>query len=249
MLNEPNQCSDSIRSGGGLPNSVTGHVPGPAPSSVPATPDPRSAFPIEREADDAISLGAICPLVVPREELDKDFDDGQELDLASGQALKIRKPNRREWIRLFPEMELPTKLLLHKPSPDSIEVEHFFVDRSLRAPILEELRHVRVLPYFSLNQRLYALLIVNVTPENSWYESMQRMLKQPPEFFRANQIRIYSDKPQSRYRVKHRPLSADVPQPGQSTSDLLGKALGSEHFITTADHPLYRELVDGKELD
>ena len=97
--------------------------------------------------------------------------------------------------------------------------------------------------------RTYGLYLVNVTPENSWYESLQTLLRQPTQFFQQNAIRIVSDKVNSRYRVRFKPMRDPVSWPDQDTSTLLGEALGPDRFIRSHDHPLYRELIEGVELD
>jgi hypothetical protein len=203
---------------------------------------------IEPETPEQIHVGAGGKLVVPHEDLLADLDDGDEIDLVSAQTKKVRKPHRREWIALRPESELTTRLLIHKPKADGIEVEHYYVDRALRVPIREELKAVRVFVYYSFTTKTCGLWVVNVTPENSWYESLAQLFRQPPEFFSKNAIRVLSDKPNSRYRVKYKPLPGGADWPGKATTDLLGEALGPERFITSAEHPLYRDLIDGVEL-
>src|SRR5262249_20290125 len=146
--------------------------------------------------------------------------------------------------------EYPTKLLLHKPKgQDSMEVEHYCVAKALRGKIRGELKSVRVFPYYSTATRRFALWVVNVTPGNHWYESLQELFAQPPEFFRDQEIRIVPDKENDRYRIKHRDRSCDYPRwPERDVGELLGEAIGTAHFIQSADHPLYRDLTSGKEL-
>jgi hypothetical protein len=62
---------------------------------------------------------------------------------------------------------LSTRLLLHKPTADGIEVEHYFVDKPLRGPIRDELKDVRVFVYHSLRSKTFGLWVVNVTLDNS----------------------------------------------------------------------------------
>ncbi len=197
---------------------------------------------------ETIRVAAGGKLIVPREDIGADIIDDAELDLAGMLAQKVRKPGRREWIALNPASELTTRLLLHKPKADGIEVEHYYVARGLRAPIHDELKDVRVFVYFSYTTKAHALWIVNVTIDNSWYESLQTLFQQPAGFFEANAVRVLSDKDNARYRVKHKPLPGPVTWPTRSTEELLGEALGHERFIMTADHPIYRDLVEGIEL-
>lgn len=199
--------------------------------------------------DDQIHPGAGDKLYVPREDIDSDLDADDELDVASMMPKKIRKPGRREWIALSIASELPTRLLLHKEQPDAIEVHHYFVDRHLRGPIVDELKEVRVFVYYSFQTNTHGLLLLNVTIDNPWYESAQALLRQPAEFFAENAIRIIPDKKNSRYRVRRKPMPSSVAWPEQSTGELLGEALGPDRFITSADHPIYRDLIDGTELD
>jgi hypothetical protein len=204
---------------------------------------------IAAEPPDTIHVGAGGKLEVPREDFDVDLDDGAELDLHELQAKKIRKPGRREWIALSLGSELPTRLLLHKQRPDSIETEYYFIDKALRGPIHDELKDVRVFAYYSFKAKAFALLIVHVTLQNSWYESISQLLKQPADFFKTNAIRIIPDKPNSRYRVRSKPLPTDVTWPTKSTGELLAEALGADHMITSPDHEIYRELIEGVEIN
>jgi hypothetical protein len=204
---------------------------------------------IEPEVPDVIQVGAGGKLIVPREDLDADLDDGAEIDLVNMQAKKIRKPGRREWIVLDLGRELPTRMLLHKPRPDAIETDYYYIDKALRNPIRDELKEVRVFPYYSLTAKAFALWIVNVTLENSWYESIAPLFKRPAEFFAQNAIRVFSERANSRYRVKCKPNPSDIPWPTKTTGELLAEALGSEHFIGSVDHAVYRELIEGTELD
>jgi hypothetical protein len=203
---------------------------------------------IDRIPVEEIRVGAGGPLVVPREDLGADIDGAGELDLAGMLAQKIRKPDRREWIALNPASELPTRLLLHKPKPDGFEVEYYYVEPKLRDPIRDELKDVRVFVYYSFATKAHALWIVAVTPGNSWYESLALLFQQSADFFDQNAIRVVSDRGNSRNRVKYRPMSACVAWPAKSTNELLGEAIGASHFITTPDHPLYRDLIEGTEL-
>jgi hypothetical protein len=203
---------------------------------------------IDRRPDAEIRVGAGGTLVVPREDLGDEFDDSSELDVAGMLPLKVRKPGRREWIAVNPASELTTRLLLHKPKADGIEVEHYYVDRALRPAIREELKDVRAFVYYSFTARVHSLWVIGVTPDNSWYESIASLLKQSAEFFARYAIRVVSDKPNSRYRVMYKPLPGPVAWPNKSTELLLGEAIGPSRFITGPDHPLYLDLVEGSEL-
>ena len=207
---------------------------------------PRVVPTIEREQSDRIDVGGGGKLIVPREDIATESDVGEELDLQVLQAKKIRKPERREWIALRPESELPTRLLIHKPKPDGFDVEYYYIAQHLRSPIRGELKDVRVFLYYSFKTDNYALWVINVTIENSWYESLQTLLNQPPEFFSEKAIRVFSEKP--RYRIKHKPMPGRVEWPTKSTEELFGEALGPERFISTPDHPIYAALVEGVEL-
>jgi hypothetical protein len=141
--------------------------------------------------------------------------------------------------------------LIHKPGgPDSIEQEYYYVDPKLRAKIRDDLSQVRIFPYFSTTARQTYLWIVKVSVDNSWYKSLQdRIFRQPPKFFEQKEIKIIAAKELSRYRVKQRERSVkDVPWPVRPVAELLGEAIGKDHFITAADHPLYAELVSGEEI-
>ena len=203
---------------------------------------------IERDHNDHIHVGVRPLLLVPREDIGMDLEIGDDLDLVAMQAKKCRKPNRREWIALNPASEIATRLLLHKPKADGMDTEYYYVDPSLRRPIAEELKPCRIFQYYSFTTRTVALWIVHVTVDNSWFESLQVLLRQPADFFACNAIRIMSDKPNSQYRVKHKPMPSEVIWPTTTTDQLLGEAIGADKFITSADHPLYRDLTDGNDL-
>jgi hypothetical protein len=203
---------------------------------------------IDRVEPEVIQVGAGGKLVVPREDLDVYLDEGDELDLTSGLPKKERKPHRREWIALNPASEHPAVLLFHKPTPETIEEEKYYVDPALRGPIRDELKPVRVFVFYSFTTKSHGLWIVKVTPDNSWYESLHELFKLPAEFFNNNAIRIMSNKAKHRYRVNRKPIPHSVPWPQQGTDVLLGEALGASRFITTPDHPLYRDLIEGEEL-
>ena len=236
-LNNPNDCPEP---------KVPGDAPPPAtPKQTPPQPP---ILAIEAEPLDTIHVGAGGKLIVPREDIDADLDDGEEIDLVSDQAVKIHKPSRREWIAIFPLLELPVRMLLHKAKPDAIETDHYYVVPLLRGPITEELKDVRVFPYYSFARKAYALLIVNVTPGNSWYESMATLLRKPAEFFAQSAIRIMSDKLHDRYRVLAKAMPCQVAAPTKPTGELLGEALGPDHIITSSGHPIYLELIEGTEI-
>lgn len=228
-------------------NGVPGDAANDKDQHQDGVPAP-SLPPIEPVADDQIHVGAGGPLIVPREDIGDDLDVGEDLDLAAMQAKKIRKPQRHERFFLNPASELPTRLLLHKPNPDGIEVEHYYVSPELRSSIADELKMCRVFVYFSLVTKTHALWIVNVTVDNSWYESLAPLFRKPADFFSTNWIRVSADKKNSKYRVKHKLMVDTAIWPAKTTSELLGEALGPDKFITSADHPLYRDLIDGIDL-
>jgi hypothetical protein len=228
---------------------------GPAAGATPAPPGAAAGAgtgptlpAIEHEPPDAIHVGAGGKLVVPRENLLDDLDGGDEVDLVTAQPMKVRRPDRREWVVLNPASELRTRLLLHKPKADGIEVEHYFVEKPLRGPIGDELKVVRVFVYHSLRSKTFGLWVVNVTLDNTWYESLAQLFRQSAEFFAQHAIRVISDKANSRYRVRCKSLATAITWPGKETGALLAEAFGPNRFITSKDHPVYRDLVDGTEL-
>ncbi len=139
------------------------------PNGIP--PPARTAPLIEPEEDDTIHVASGGPLVVPREEI-SDLDDGEEFDLMAAQPMKIRKPHRREFIALKRDSEWTTTLLINKPMGQAMDPEYYYVDQRLRGPILDELKGVRVFLCFSFTAGTFFLWVVNVTPGNSWYESV-----------------------------------------------------------------------------
>jgi hypothetical protein len=225
-------------SSGNLPQAEAINSPG-QPLSVP---------PVPPEAPEAIQVGAGEKLVVPREDLDADLDDGTELDLTSLQAIQIRKPARNEWIKLHLASEFPARLLPYKLRHDSIDIDYYVVDQSLQAQIRDELKQVRVFIYYSFNAAAFAIWIVRVSKGNSWYDSLAPLFKKPAEFFNDNKIRIRSDSKEKCYKFKNKTWKTEICWPTTLTNELLGEALGNDRFIRSADHPIYRELIDGTEL-
>lgn len=203
---------------------------------------------VDREPQQRIIVGNGGKLVVPREDINLGFVEDYDLDIAEMQAKKIRKPTRREWIMLNPASELTTRLLQHRPKPDAMDVDHYYVAGSLRGPIMAELKECRVFVFHSSATKTHALWIVPVTPDNKWYESLRTLFAQPAKFFEQNAIRVASDRANSQYRVRYRASVEPVIWPAASTEELLGEALGSEKFITSAEHPIYQDLVDGADL-
>lgn len=218
-----------------LEKQTSSRTESPAPLAIP------------RE-DDRITPGAGGRLIVPREKMEDDYSAGEELDLASGISEKPRKPDRHEWIRLFPDRGLPTRLLILRQPPKSMVEEYFYVVPELRGEIADELRRVRVIPYYSLSARCYCLWVMKLTDGNSWYESLQALIEQGEEFFGSRQIRVKSDKDKSRYHVKHKPLDRPVDAPPHPTEEMLGAAIGEDHFIRDRSHPVYQSLIEGEEL-
>jgi hypothetical protein len=198
--------------------------------------------------DEQIVVGAGGLLSIPREEIEDDSADEDEL---GGAAVKIRRPGRREFIIINPALELSTKLIVHKPKgPDSMDEEFYWVASELRKAIRGELKPVRVVPYFSTPARCHGLWVVKVTLGNPWYTSIQDLVfRQPPEFFATYEVRVFGDKDLGRYRVMRRPRSIQaVTWPERPTGELLAEALGPSHIICSADHPLYVDLVSGEEV-
>ena len=64
-------------------------------------------------------------------------------------------------------------------------------------------------------------------------------------------IRIVSHRLAGRYRCKQRPanVAAMYGWPDRSTAELLGEAIGEDRFVTDVGHPIYRQLVEGQDLD
>ncbi len=203
---------------------------------------------VPSEEEERITPRAGGRLVVLREEVEDDFSAGEELDLTSGIAVAIRRPGPLEWFRLYRNLELPTKLVVWKPKPDAIDVEYYSVDKELRKEISNELKAVRVLPYFNLSANRYGLWIIKVTSGNSWYESLRSLLSIDNDFFETNQIRVVSEKDSARYRVKKKPLATLVNEPPKPTGEMLGEAIGEDHFIRDRSHRVYQSLTEGEEL-
>lgn len=195
--------------------------------------------------NETINVGVGGKLSVPREEAE-DEDTGEELDVSSLHNI-IRRPDRHEWFMLNRAREHPTNLVIVKGEEKD---EFYFVAPNLRGPITSELRSVRVFQYYSLTTKRFGVWIVKKTSENSWYESQNSLLKRSPEFFASHQILIRSDKKDKVYRAWAKAYAGpSIVWPTESMADILGEALGSERYITSAEHPIYRDLIDGEELN
>jgi hypothetical protein len=90
---------------------------------------------------------------------------------------------------------------------------------------------------------------VKVTQENSWYESLAQLFAHPPEFFASHAIRVFSKKAEPRYGTKKKELTIEIAWPTKTTGELLAEALGTDHIIDSADHPIYVELLEGMEFE
>jgi hypothetical protein len=195
-----------------------------------------------------IQPGSIKKLRVPMEDIAAGITPSEELDLSAEAKLKIGKPRGDEWIRLFRESELLTRLLVHKPNPNSFEEEHYYVDPALRDPIQDAMRDVRVIPFFAVRARAYRLWILKVTPGHSVYESVEPLFSLPSAFFTSHELLFKYDKTSTRYRIRKRETESTVECPSSPTEELLGEALGEDHFIHSVEHSLYRELTAGEAL-
>jgi hypothetical protein len=214
-------------------------VEDPDSLSVPAEPVTRSR----------IRVGAGGPLIVPRENLG--LDDSSDLDFGEFQPAPIRKPGRLEWFALKPDRCLETRLLPVASGPNGMDREWFYVAPEIRGPIREEIRDCLVYPYFSeLHHGLYLWIIV-VTEGNPWYESLRPVIEQAAGFYGSHLIRIISNRIAGKYRRKQKPadVAALYQWPDRPTAEFLGEALGEDHFISSVNHPTYRALVEGTDLD
>jgi hypothetical protein len=196
-----------------------------------------------------IKVGAGGKLVVPHEDFSSEFDVESELNVASS-MVKLRKPGRNEWAFYYLNKEISVKLLIHKKNPDGMDSEIYYVEHGLRSGLADELKTVRIIPYYSFSSKTIGLWPLNVNVGLSWYDSAAVLLRQSREFIEANVIRIVSDKANSRYQIRYKsiPTETTIPELERETGELLGEALGEERFIRSVDHPLYRELTEGSSL-
>lgn len=203
---------------------------------------------IESEPLGSIHVGGGGKLIVPREDIDADVDDGEELDPDATRVLKCRKPGRNELIVLNRESELVTSLLVYRANPDDFGQDYYYVLQNLRDPIRDQIRKVRVFLYFSVAVKSFALWIIKISPGNSWYENLNALLNKDKIFFETSQLRIKPDLAEKRDRIKRKDFTDKIEWPTKTTEELLGEALGEDHFIRATDHPIYMELTDGEEV-
>jgi len=196
-----------------------------------------------------ITVGSGGPMVIPREDLG--LDGSSDLDFGAFQLAPVRKPNRLEWFALRPDRCLETRLLPVTSGPSNMDREWFYVDPAIRGPIREEIRDCLVYPYYSeLHHGLY-LWVVTIHEGNAWYESLRAALEQPATFYDGHLLRVISNRLAGKYRCKQKPadVAALYQWPDRPTAEFLGEAIGADHFIADAQHPTYRMLVEGSDLD
>ena len=181
---------------------------------------------------------------------DLGLDGSRDLDFSAIQVAPIRRPARHEWFAIRPSLGLETRLLPRVTGPGGIDKEWYYVDYSIRGPIREEIREVIVYPYWSVLYRGLGLLVIGVNEGNSWYESLVPLFRQEAQFYDQHLFRLLSDRTSGKYKVKFK--AAPVPSlyrwPDRPTEEFLGEALGEDHFITDASHPVFKELIEGQDL-
>jgi hypothetical protein len=177
--------------------------------------------------DESIYVGAGGRLIIPREDFGEDYDDGEDADTEPG--IKLRRMDRREWCAINRESEFTVQMLLHKPKDDQLSYDFYYVEKALRKRIASEMKIVRIFQFYSFKKNRVDLYDVPVTPDNSWYESKNMLLKQPVEFFKGNMIKIISDRDRSRVRVRFKLFEKEISWPTTPMEELLGEALGQEN--------------------
>jgi hypothetical protein len=206
-----------------------------------------STTPISSRKDEGIVVGRLPALTIPSEPLGTEDDAGSEL--AGSESLAFRRSRKHEWITLRRESELTTRLLRLDDGCEQGGKVCFYVNESLRNPIAADVRPVRIFCAYSRSRYEFFLVPIWVTPGNPWYESQNHLLSKPAEFFAGNEVRIFADQDQGRYRFRQRPAeTAGIDWPGRSTGELLREALGPEGVIDSPEHPVYRELVGDSEI-
>jgi hypothetical protein len=221
---------------------------GEAEQTPPNQAQPLSIPPEPAAADDRIVVGNGGVLGIPSEVIDAG-DDAEE-EPGTG-VLKIRKPGRYEFVILDPARELRAVLLPYRAEGEqSMNEDLYWIDPKLRRAVKADLRDARVFPFYSTARKEFALWVVKISLDNSWYESLlDKVFRQPSEFFEQFEVKIVPDKDGGCYRVKKRPRTVmEVSWPARTVNKLLEEALGPGHIIRSADHEIYARLIEGEEV-
>jgi len=221
-------ANGTVTNGGVNPNPNVSTGAASAPTGIVSESDGRLI--VHEEAPDAISTG-------------------EELG-GPNARVRFRWPDRLEWIKAAFARSFTSNMLVVK-APGAMEKQYFFVDQKLRDRIDAELKHVRIIPIYSLAGGHISLWPVEIPPptgKNEWFDRLGKLLRKPPEFFPDKKLRVYWDHASKIYRVKVLPDSTPVAWPEKDTRELAGEALGEEAFVRTEDHPIFTDLVAGTEL-
>lgn len=160
----------------------------------------------------------------------------------------LRKPGPNEKVHLYRAGVQCVELLPIRQGVGTKEVtELYYVEEPLRDPIKIHIRIYCVLPFYSAPRQEWVLWPVPVSNTN-WYRSVQRMLLKSESFFAEHVITVSSDTLRGQYLIRGIRLTLQVPEMPGTTLDLLAEALGDDHFITTAEHPVYQSLIAGEVI-
>ena len=204
---------------------------------------------IEGEDDIKVGLGELLDDIPEERDCWEEANPGDPVEEMAESVIKLRKPGRREWVRLNRPSEFVVRLYVHQKKEEDIEKEHYYISSQLRIPsIRKELKGHRVLQYYSVKSGKFRLWPIGISEGNSWYETMDLFLQLDPEWFDRYDFKVIPDKDESCYTYKKRPSTTSVTWPEESTSQLLTQALGAHRVITSAEHPIYKELIEGEQV-
>lgn len=207
---------------------------------LPITVDSEAVEVVEKE------MKGVEKFIIPTED-DDDLLGEDELDMDSEIGLRIRKPAGTEFFKMNPASLFAALMLTYKANPDAMDEATYWVAKSLRGKVGNDLRMVKYFPCHSCASKRLFIMPVKVS-DTDWYRSLEVLFKQPREFFETHAVRIKAEKELGRYRIMFREDKEPVAWPGKTTAELVTDALGSANIIASSDHPIYQELVSGEEL-
>jgi hypothetical protein len=181
-------------------------------------------------------------------EADLDLGDEEEVGDATSKPI-ISNPAKRLWFVTNPAIWSTAWLLQHKEREDEVEVKWHFVALHLQKRVKSDLTLVKVIPYISVRSRMLRLWVRAIT-DSTWYDSLlDKLLRQPVEFFEQYELRVKSCKEEGVYLVSKRARTlTDVTWPEKKTNRLLSEALGPDRMIIDETHDLYQDLISGTEV-
>ena len=149
-------------------------------------------------------------------------------ELIQEKSIEIADPDKNDWIAIHvPDQPLTTTLLVEKTEYGRA---YHYVEKSLRPPLRQSLRPVRVTLYFSLTRDEYRLWLRPVAVGEPHYESIAYLLAQEPNKLKSNEWRVFADSAVRKYRFKWRAIRREITWPDVRLNELLQEALEPDRW-------------------